>query len=407
MKPVDRIGPRDWMAAPGVTAVIAALTAKGAVVRFVGGCVRDAVIDRPTGSDIDLATTDPPETVIALLESAGLRAVPTGIAHGTVTALAEGQSLEVTTLRRDVETDGRHAKVAFTDDWEADAARRDFTMNALFCDPDGSLYDPTGGLADARSGRVRFVGDPVERIKEDALRILRFFRFYAHYGQTPADPEALDACRAKASLVTALSGERVGAEILKLFTAPDPSPALILMIENGVMAALLPQITGLGNLAMLCRIDDGDALRRLAILLRRGDAKAVAERLRLSHSQRDRLEGMTAPPLELGADLDPAAQRRALYRLGAGRFTDLVYLAWAEMENPGFDAMVETARNWQAPALPIGGDDVMALGIESGPAVGDLLEAAEDWWISGDFKADRDATLAKLASLVAPYTNLQ
>ncbi len=401
MKPVDRIGPWDWMAAPGVAAVIAALTANGAVVRFVGGCVRDAVIGRPPDSDIDLATTDPPETVTALLEAAGLRALPTGIAHGTVTALAEGQSLEVTTLRRDVETDGRHATVAFTDDWEADAGRRDFTMNALFCDPDGSLYDPTGGLADARSGRVRFVGDPVERIEEDALRILRFFRFHAHYGQTPADPEALDACRAKASLVTALSGERVGAEMLKLLTAPDPSPALILMIESGVMAALLPQITGLGNLAVLCQIDDGDALRRLALLLRHGDgdAVAVAERLRLSNDQRDRLEGITAPLLELGADLDPAAQRRALYRLGAGRFTDLVYLAWAETEKPGFDAMVETARDWQAPALPIGGDDVMALGIERGPAVGDLLEAVEDWWISGDFKADREASLAKLAWL--------
>ena len=401
MLPVDRIDPRDWMAAPGVTAVIKALTARGAVVRFVGGCVRDAVIDRPIGGDIDLATTDPPETVIALLEAAGLRALPTGIAHGTVTAIAEGRSLEITTLRRDVETDGRHATVAFTDDWEADAERRDFTMNALFCDPDGSLYDPAGGLADARAGRVRFVGEAGARIEEDGLRILRFFRLYAHYSRTPADPEALAACRAKASLVTALSGERVGAEILKLLAAPDPSPAVVLMIENGVMGALLPQITGPGNLAVLCRIDDGDALRRLALLLRHGNGGAVvvAERLRLCNDQGNRLKGMTAPPPVLGAD--PAAQRRALYRLGAERFTDLAYLAWAETEKPGFGAMVETARDWRIPALPIGGDDVIALGIESGPAVGDLLEAVEDWWISGDFNADREAALAKLSALAA------
>ncbi|MCH7554396.1 MAG: CCA tRNA nucleotidyltransferase [Proteobacteria bacterium] len=401
MTPVERIDPQSLMMTPGVEAVIAALTANGAVVRFVGGCVRDAVIGRPGSGDIDLATPDPPGTVIALLEAAGLRALPTGIDHGTVTALADHHPVEVTTLRRDVETDGRHAKVAFTDDWAVDAARRDFTMNALFCDPDGALYDPVGGLDDARAGRLRFVGDPGQRIEEDSLRILRFFRLYAHYGQGPADPAALSACRAKASLVAALSGERVGAEMLKLLTAPDPTRALSLMIENGVMAALLPQITGLGNLAVLCRIDDGDALRRLALLLRHGGAKAVAERLRWSNADRDRLKEITAPALELGADLDPAAQRRALYRLGAGRFIDLAYLAWAETEKPGFDAMVKTARNWRPPALPVGGDDVMALGVESGPRVGRLLAAVEDWWISGDFKADREAALAKLATLAA------
>ena len=402
MTPVERIDPQDWMASPGVEAVLAALTADGAVVRFVGGCVRDAVIGRAIAGDIDLATADPPETVIALLEAAGLRALPTGIAHGTVTAVAEGQSLEITTLRRDVETDGRHAKVAFTEDWLVDAERRDFTMNALFCDADGALYDPTGGLEDARAGRVRFIGDAGSRIDEDALRILRFFRFHAHYGRTAADQAALDACRAKASQVSALSGERAGAEMLKLLAAPDPEPAVALMIESGVMEALLPQITGSGNLAVLCRFDDGDALRRLALLLRHGngDAAAVSARLRLSNEQGDRLIAMTAPPFEISADLDIAAQRHALYRLGAALFTDLVYLARAETENPNFSAMLETARLWQVPTLPVGGDDVMALGVESGPQVGRLLEAVEDWWIDGGFKAERETVLAKLASLV-------
>ena len=402
MTPVERIGLQDWMASPGVEAVLAALTADGAVVRFVGGCVRDAVIGRAIAGDIDLATADPPETVIALLEAAGLRALPTGIAHGTVTAVAEGQALEVTTLRRDVETDGRHAKVAFTDDWLVDAERRDFTMNALFCDADGALYDPTGGLEDARAGRVRFIGDAGSRIDEDALRILRFFRFYAHYGRTAADQAALDACRAKASQVGALSGERAGAEMLKLLAARDPEPAVALMIESGVMEALLPQITGSGNLAVLCRFDDGDALRRLALLLRHGngDAAAVSARLRLSNERGDRLIAMTTPPFEISADLDIAAQRHALYRLGAALFTDLVYLARAETCSPCFGAMLENAREWRTPTLPVGGDDVMALGVESGPQVGRLLEAVEDWWIDDGFKAERETVLAKLASLV-------
>lgn len=403
MIPVERIDPQPWMTTPGVEAVIAALSANGAVVRFVGGCVRDAVIGREVCGDIDLATPDPPETVMGLLEAAGLRALPTGLDHGTVTALAHGQPIEITSLRRDVETDGRHAQVAFTDDWAIDAARRDFTMNALFCDPDGALYDPTGGLDDARAGRVRFVGDAGRRIDEDVLRSLRFFRFYAQFGQAPADQEALDACRAKASRLAVLSGERVGAETLKLLAAPDPTPALELMIESGVAAALIPQITATGSLAGLCRLDDGDALRRLALLLRRGNGGAdrVAERLRLSNAQRDRLAAMTEPPLEIGADIDLAAQRRALYRIGAELFTDLAYLAWAETEKPCFGAMLETARDWRAPTLPIGGGDVMALGVDSGPEVGRLLKAIEDWWISGDFKADRETALEKLAALAA------
>jgi poly(A) polymerase len=354
------------------------------------------VIGRALGGDIDLATSDPPDTVMGLLEAAGLRALPTGIDHGTVTALAHGQSIEVTTLRRDVETDGRHAKVAFTDDWAADAARRDFTMNALFCDADGAIYDPMGGLEDARAGRLRFVGDPSRRIDEDALRILRFFRFHAHYGRAPADEAALAACRAKANQVSGLSGERVGAEILKLLAAPDPTPAMELMVMSGVAGAVLPQIAGTDGLSRLCRLDDGDPLRRLAILLS-GDAEAVAERLRLSNAERDRLAGMIQPPLE---PLEPAAQRRAIYKLGAALFIDLAYLAWAKTGTACFGAMVETAREWRAPALPVGGDDVMALGVNSGPEVGRLLDAVEEWWIDGDFRANREAALEKLAALV-------
>ena len=221
------------MTAPATRAVTEALSAEGATVRFVGGCVRDAVLGRDA-KDVDIATPDPPETVIALLEAAGLKAVPTGIAHGTVTAVADGTPFEVTTLRHDVETDGRHAKVAFTDDWVADAARRDFTLNALYCDADGALYDPVGGIEDARRGRVRFVGDARARIEEDALRLLRFFRFHAHYGRGEADATALAACRELAPLLANLSGERLRDETLKLLAAPESAPVVALMIDMGV-----------------------------------------------------------------------------------------------------------------------------------------------------------------------------
>ena len=416
MQPAGRIEPQPWMTVPATRAVIAALTVEGAVARFVGGAVRDALLGRPV-ENIDAATPDQPETVIRLLEAAGIRAVPTGLEHGTVTAVAEHRAIEITTLRRDVETDGRHATVAFTGDWEADAARRDFTMNALYCDPDGTLYDPQGGRADLAAGRVRFIGDGAARIDEDALRILRYFRFYAHYGVAPPDAAALAACRAKAAAVTGLSGERLGAELLKLLAAPAPAEALGLMIEAGVMGRVLPAVTSADALDELCAAeslderDVADPLRRLALLLRRGggDAREAARRLRLSNHQRDRLAALVEPPAEVVAGLDTQAQRRALYRVGAAPFADLVTLAWAEAafrERRGaeavaapYRAMRATAEAWDGPRFPLTGGDVTALGIEPGPEVGRLLAAAEDWWIAGDFQAERRAALAKLTEL--------
>ncbi|MFQ5959208.1 MAG: CCA tRNA nucleotidyltransferase, partial [Alphaproteobacteria bacterium] len=251
VEPAGTIEPQRWMTVRATRAVVDALRAQGAEVRFVGGCVRDAVAGRKV-TDVDIATPDPPETVIRLLEAAGIRVVPTGIKHGTVTAVVARRPFEITTLRRDVETYGRHAKVAFTDDWTADAARRDFTINALFCAPDGTLYDPFGGLDDLRAGRVRFVGDAVQRIREDVLRLLRFFRFYAHYGRPPPDAEALAACRAMALALPSLSGERVCAELLRLLAADDPAAVLELMIEADVLEFVLPEVAGVGALAELC-----------------------------------------------------------------------------------------------------------------------------------------------------------
>ncbi len=406
------------MKASATRAVVDALTAAGATVRFVGGCVRDAVLGRPV-TDIDIATPDPPETVIDLLGAAGIRVVPTGIEHGTVTAVVPPAHFEITTLRRDVETDGRHAKVAFTDDWETDAARRDFTINAMSCTPDGALYDPFGGLDDLRAGRVRFVGDAVQRIDEDVLRLLRFFRFYAHYGRPPPDAEAIAACRAAAPELPKLSGERVGAELVRLLAAPAAADVFALMIETGVIGAILPEVTGVGALGELCTIEgaDADPLRRLALLLRRGrdGAAAVAGRLKLSNARGKRLLAMAEPTVAVTADLDVKGQRRALYCVGAAVFVDLVQLGWAEAlaRAPedrealaeAYVPMGDTARAWETPKLPVRGADVVAHGVPDGPKVGRLLAAAEKWWEAGDYRADRKETLAKLEALVAGRTD--
>src|SRR6185437_3989474 len=229
---VERIARPAWVDDAGTRAVLAALGAEGGTARFVGGCVRDTLLGRPIG-DIDIATPLTPDRVLARLKAAGIKAVPTGLVHGTVTAVTPQRHLEITTLRRDVETDGRHARIAFTADWAADAARRDFTMNALYLDADGNLFDPMGGLADLRAGRVRFVGDAATRIREDVLRLLRFYRFHAQLGRGTADPTARAACHALAALLPSLSGERIAAETLKLLAAADPIPTLALMAEDG------------------------------------------------------------------------------------------------------------------------------------------------------------------------------
>ncbi len=270
----ERLAPQPWMEAPATRAVIAALTARGAQVRFVGGCVRDALLGRPV-TDVDIATPDEPGRVIELLETAGLKAVPTGVDHGTVTAVAFGRPFEITTLRHDVETYGRRARVAFTDDWTADAARRDFTFNAMSCSPEGRIHDPFGGIADLRARRVRFVGRAEDRIREDVLRLLRFFRFYAHYGAPPPDPEALSAARSLAPLLPTLSGERIAAETLKLLAAPDPAPVMGLMREQGVLAHVLPEAQRIDRLARLTAIETAlglplEPVRRLAAVLEGG-----------------------------------------------------------------------------------------------------------------------------------------
>lgn len=403
-----RIEIQPWMESSETRAVLDALVSGGVGVRFVGGCVRDAMAGRNI-SDIDLATGAQPERVVELIEAAGLKAVPTGMAHGTVTAVSAGRPYEITTLRRDVDTDGRHAVVAFTDDWEADAARRDFTMNAMSLEPDGMLHDPFGGVADLRAGHVRFVGDADQRIAEDVLRLLRFFRFYAHYGTPPPDPDALRACREMAHLLPRLSAERVRVELLKLLAAPNPAPVVRLMRTESVLEHFLDQATGTDRLERLTAIETElglpDPLRRLAALLPvdADTARHLAQGLRLSNIERDRLIAMAKHEFTPSPALDAAARRNMLYRAGAEAWPDLVLIAWTDGGAGPDDApwrdLLAAADGWVRPDFPIAGTDVKRLGVAQGAAVGNLLRDVEAWWIAGDFAAGRDECLARLMGL--------
>lgn len=419
MEPVTKIRPQKWMTAPATEAVMAALKAgdeTGLVALFVGGCVRDSLLDREAG-DIDIATVLAPEEVSERLQAAGMKVVPTGLAHGTVTAVVEGRHFEITTLRVDVDTDGRRATVAFTDDWVADARRRDFTVNALFADSSGAVYDPVGGLADLKAGRVRFVGIAEQRIREDVLRLLRFFRFYAQFGSPPPDKEAIAACAKLADLLPTLSGERVAAETFKLMAAGDPATTMILMSANGVLQHFLPEAQEIDRLAALVTVEGivgrADPLRRLAAGLKveGAGADAIADRFRLSNADRARLHQLAAADHRLTRDMNPENRRVALYRLGADLWRDRVLIDWAEeialgtpQDRPITEAWRELYNlpdDWTPPAFPLQGNDVMALGVEAGPAVGGYLTEVEEWWIADGFAADRAACLARLRQLTA------
>jgi len=398
------------MTAPATTAVLDALEAAGGpdCARFVGGCVRNALIGRPI-ADIDVATTLTPEAVIRALRAARLRAVPTGVEHGTVTAISQHQPFEVTTLRRDVATDGRRAVVAFTTDWREDAERRDFTLNSLYALRDGSVFDPTGhGVADAQAGRIVFVGDPEQRLREDHLRSLRFFRFLAWYGRGEPDAAAVAAITALKDQVANLAAERISAELLKMLAAEEPRPAVRLMRETGVLQVVLPGPLNLARFEALVGIETGlgepDALLRLAALLPDEPAQAVgaAARLRLSNAQRDRLAAALAPARELAPGIAPQAARALVYRLGVQAFRDRVKLNWAGVGGDAADwrGILGVGAAWTSPQLPVNGADAVAAGATRGPKVGEALRALEAWWIAGDFTADRAAALAKLKELI-------
>jgi poly(A) polymerase len=388
-----KLPPQPWMARDGAKRILAAL---GEETRVVGGAVRDALLGLPV-SDVDLATRLLPDEVVRRLEANGIKAVPTGIAHGTVTAVAGDAVIEVTTLRRDVSTDGRRAEVAFTDDWRDDASRRDFTINALYADPaTREIFDYFDGLADLEARRVRFIGDPLKRIAEDHLRILRFFRFHARFGGPEPDAESLEACAARANDLMALSRERIRDELLKLLCVADPVPTVRLMLARGILKPVFPEIDT-GRVADLARLVEVEralhapcvAPRRLAALLPPDAALLddVAARLRLSNADRKRLVA-TAERL----DEVPGAVGPLAYRIGADSAIDRLLLA---AETPDrIEAQLEALRAWREPRLPISGRDLIALGVPAGPAVSRLLLKVEEAWIAAGFPPERETVLA-------------
>lgn len=377
----------SWQQRDGMKALLAALDARAGATRYVGGCVRDTLLDLPV-SDVDLATRLTPEAVMERLARARIKAVPTGIAHGTVTAVVAGKPVEVTTLRRDVVAiKGRHAIIAYTDDWREDAARRDFTINALFADPASlKVHDYFGGEADLAARRVRFIGDPLTRIAEDHLRILRFFRFFARFSTGEADGEALAACAARANDLMALSRERIADELNKLLALPAPVEAVRLMVELGILKPVLPEIgpDGVERLDRLIRREaeagaEPHPLRRLAALLPPDPdlADSIARRLRLSNRAARRLTAAAARTH--GATDGPEL---VAYRIGAEEAADRILLG------DGDPRSIASLAGWQRPRLRVGGGDLIAMGLEAGPVVARTLQSIEREWAEAGFPAE-------------------
>ncbi len=387
---------QPWLTSSATAAVFDALEAAGGpdCARFVGGSVRNALVGRPV-DDFDIATRLKPEDSMAALKAAGIKVVPTGVAHGTVTAVSGKLPYEVTTLRKDVETDGRHAVVAFTDDWAEDAARRDFRLNALYADRTGVVFDPTGeGVEDALAGRVVFVGDPNTRIEEDYLRILRFFRFFAWYGRTEPDPEGLTACAAHAEGLTRLSAERVSKELLKLLAAPDPRLSVHAMADAGVLTRLFPAVADLTAFDAITEASDDPVLRLSALLPDDPAAVAgIAQGLRLPKVMEARLAAAAEGPLDPATDAKTLRART--YRLGKQAVADRIQRGGAI--GPGSDTAraLTLIEDWPIPRMPVGGRDLSKLGLDPGPEHGRILKAFEAEWIAEDFPSDGHAERLK------------
>ena len=372
------------------------LDAHAGHTRYVGGWVRDTLLHLPV-RDVDLATRLRPEDVMARLRKAGIKAVPTGLAHGTVTAVVEGQPVEVTTLRRDVETDGRRATIAYTDDWKEDAARRDFTINALSADPlTGEVYDYFGGEADLGEGCVRFIGQPLTRIAEDHLRILRFFRFHARFGRGSADPPSLAACAARANDLMALSRERIADELTKLLALPSPVGAIRLMIDHGILKPVLPEVEDAALLeALVAREAEagiaGDPMRRFAALLPAHPdvAASVGTRLRLSNKAVKRLVSAARRSPD-----EADTPERLAYRIGRDEAVDRILL------DAGDAAAASALVEWQRPRLSLGGGDLIEMGLKPGPIVAGTLQAIEREWAQSGFPADPATQRAIAQALV-------
>lgn len=406
LKVAKTIDPPEWMKTKEAKAVMAAL-GRGCddpAALFVGGCVRNTLLSLPEG-DIDIATILPPDDVTEKLEEGGIKVIPTGIDHGTVTAVIDGVSFEITTLRRDVETDGRRAVVAYTQDWVEDAQRRDFTINTLLADGAGRIYDPTGqGLADLGAGRIVFVGDPAQRIAEDYLRILRFFRFYGYYGRGVPDAAALAACRAAAARMGTLSRERITQEFFKILALGSPAPVLDLMFGHDVLASLPHPEYASGVLQKLCMLQEKegapDIIARLFVLAGfHANHQEVLERF-LILSNRQKKEWAALGALVEKKDLMTAMGARAAAFYNGADIVRQAVLLRAAAQDQDADAALAALAHWKAPKFPISGHDVQALGVKPGPALGQALAAVQAWWVEHDFAPDRGKCLQKLREIL-------
>ncbi len=389
-----------WLREGALTQLLPVLDGDGEEARVVGGAVRNHLLGEPI-HEIDIATTAVPDEVVRRVTDAGFKVVPTGIAHGTVTVVVDGQAFEVTTLRQDVETFGRHAKVAFGRNWRNDAERRDFSINALSAAPNGTLYDYVGGLADLAARRVPFIGEPRARIEEDYLRILRFFRFHAAYGHGAPDRDGLHACILGRAGLDKLSRERVRMELMKLLVAPGANSTLVIMTEAGLLLRVLGGVPYLAGFEMMEKMEKAigvapDAVQRLGALAVRipEDADRLWQRLRLTNAEHARLTaiGMHWPAFAPGRG--EQAARALLYALKPESYLDCALLAWARSQASAHDerwrALAELPRRWTAPAFPLKAADVLARGIDKGPALGAALRAAEQAWIAAGFPEDKN-----------------
>ncbi len=396
----------SWLNDAGLQRLLALLGADGEEARIVGGAIRNTLLGQPV-TDIDIATTSEPGETVRRLQAAGVKAVDTGMEHGTVTAVIDGHGYEITTLREDTETDGRRAVVRFGRSWQHDAERRDFTINALYADADGTLRDPVGGRADIEGRLVRFIGDPEQRIREDYLRILRFFRFFAWYGHGRPDADGLKACARLKEGLAGLSAERIWTEMRKLLAAPDPSRALLWMRQAGVLSLVLPESEkwGIDGIHGLMAAEQAlgwpaDAVLRLMVLipLRKEVVQGLAERWKLGSRVRDRLVAVSQAH-GVAPDMATGDFERLLYQGNPQAITDRMRLDIAALgtDDVGAQSLVrllDHAGSWTRPSFPLSGRDLMALGFDSGPALGDALRTLEKRWIDSGFSLDRDRLLA-------------
>jgi poly(A) polymerase len=426
--PIGKLSPQPWLIAPETKIIISALTSEGAEIRFVGGCVRDSFSKESAFKnldiDIDIATPETPETIARLLKSAGIKVYKTGIKYGTVSAHIKDMKFEITTLRRDIKAYGRHPNVVFTNDWITDAKRRDFTFNAMSVSPEGDVYDIFDGISDLSYGRVRFIGIAEERLNEDILRILRFFRFFGLYGKSPADTEALMACKKYSKELSNLPGERIWNEMSKILLTPKPGEIAELMSNAGIFEYILPEARNIKRISMLGWLETRiynkltikpDALRRLAALIVTNDkgAENLSKRWRLSNQNSLRLVKMAAPKLDINLNINDIDLNRALHKFGSKMISDLALLAWSEeltntsqqakRKSDSWEAILEKCEIWKDVKFPLNGKDVIALGIEEGPRVGKILNSVRNLWEKSGFIDGRKVCLKNLKLIVKDH----